>query len=241
MTTRTQVVVLTLVGALLVRISLTGEYTRFVNEWLRWPLVVTGALLVLVSFAHLVGLSGDREDTPGAEGDGHEHADGHAHGVPLSAWFLLAPVFVVFVVAPPALGSYVAERRSNAYPPPDRVAMNALPAGEVVDTTVREFVVRAQYDPGRSLEDRVVRMVGFVSTNARGEWFLTRLSVGCCAADAAAYKIEVTGHVDQPPEDSWIELTGTWVPTSEEQRGATTPEIVAQRVVPTEEPARPYE
>jgi uncharacterized repeat protein (TIGR03943 family) len=226
-TTRTQAVVLTLVGALLVRISLTGEYTRFVNEWLRWPLLATGALLVLVSFAHLFARSEE-------EGE-------HDHGVPFSAWLLLAPVFVVFVVAPPALGSYVAERRSNSYPPPDYVEMNALPAGEVVETTVSDFVVRAQYDPGRSLEDRTVAMIGFVSTDKRGDWYLTRLSVGCCAADASAYKIKVGGDVAQPPEDSWVRLTGQWVPVPEEQRGVDTPEILAQEVVATEEPAQPYE
>jgi uncharacterized repeat protein (TIGR03943 family) len=219
-------VVLTLVGALLVRISLTGEYTRFVNEWLRWPLLVTGSLLVLVSFAHLFVRSGEER---------------HDHGVPFSAWLLLAPVFVVFVVAPPALGSYVAERRANAYPPPDYVEMTPLPPGEVVETTVSDFVVRAQYDPGRSLEDRTVSMIGFVSTDKQGDWFLTRLSVGCCAADASAYKIQVSGDVSQPPVDSWVRLTGEWVPVPEERRGADTPAIVAEEVVATEEPARPYE
>jgi uncharacterized repeat protein (TIGR03943 family) len=225
-TSRTQAVVLTLVGALLVRISLTGEYTRFVNEWLRWPLLVTGSLLVLVSFAHLFTRSDEEK---------------HDHGVPFSAWLLLAPVFVVFVVAPPALGSYVAERRSNAYPPPDYVEMTPLPPGEVVETTVSDFVVRAQYDPGRSLEDRTVSMIGFVSTDKQGDWFLTRLSVGCCAADASAYKIKVSGDVSRPPVDSWVRLTGEWVPVPEERRGADTPEIVAQEVLPAEEPAQPYE
>lgn len=69
----------------------------------------------------------------------------------------------------------------------------ALPAAGPVDLTLGQFTSRAVYDSGSSLKGRTVRMTGFVDRGDNGTWYLARLLITCCAADASTYKIEIRG------------------------------------------------
>lgn len=225
--------VLTALGGVALRVSWTDEYARYVNEWMRWPLFVSGLLLVGLA---LSGLSGSGQQD---EGDG----DRDEHPTTRFAWLLLAPVMVAFVVQPPALGAYVAERRANdvnaaAY---TEAAVAPLPEGEVSPLPIAGFVARAATDEGSSLSDREVLLTGFVSTDDAGDWYVTRLSIACCAADAAAFRVRVSG-AEAPAEEQWVEVTGTWVEGSGVTVGeGDPPTIAASAVTDIEPPRRPYE
>lgn len=54
-------------------------------------------------------------------------------------------------------------------------------------------------------------MTGFVSpASAKDDgWYLTRIIVSCCAADASSVKVLVHG-VAAPKSDTWVNVTGTW-------------------------------
>ncbi|HEV2087480.1 MAG TPA: hypothetical protein VGR21_04115, partial [Cryptosporangiaceae bacterium] len=140
MSREAQSIVLLLVGGAILRISAFSDvYLRYVKEGLRWYLVVAGVLLVAVgvvtlwrevfSRRALAAYSGRHRNEASAAGDGlgsgeaasgalaqaddHAHPDdGHGHGPggPRVAWLLTLPVFAVFLVAPPPLGSYAASR-----------------------------------------------------------------------------------------------------------------------------------
>ncbi len=56
-----------------------------------------------------------------------------------------------------------------------------------------DYAARAVFDRGRSLSGRRLQLTGFVIAGARGEPYLARLVVGCCAADARPIKIGLTG------------------------------------------------
>ena len=43
----TQGLLLAFVGAVLLRLSISDAYLRYVNDWMKWPIVVSGVLLVL--------------------------------------------------------------------------------------------------------------------------------------------------------------------------------------------------
>ncbi len=227
-----QTLVLTALGGVALRVAWTGEYARYVNEWMRWPLFVSGLLLVGLALNAVLDKDGDRDEV----GDDHEHSTTRF------AWLLLLPVLVAFVVQPPALGSYVAQRRANdlsasAY---TDAAIAPLPADEVTPLPIASFVARAATDDGSSLVGGPVRLTGFV-TSGGGDWFVTRLAISCCAADAAAFRVRVDG-VDAPADEQWIEVEGTWV----EGTGVTTgrddaPALLADDVTLIGEPDRPYE
>jgi uncharacterized repeat protein (TIGR03943 family) len=189
---------------------------------------------------------GDRQPHghTGADGDREPHGHhGHAHHPAGSrlAWLLALPALALLLFPPPALGSYSADREAAHRAAQGVGTFPALPTEDPVELTLAEFSSRAVYDSGRSLKGRTVRMTGFVTHGDDGTWYLTRLAVTCCAADATTSKVEVRG-VDALPADTWITVTGAWHPKgtlgSEE---AWPPVLDAATVTRVKQPADPYE
>jgi uncharacterized repeat protein (TIGR03943 family) len=202
-----QAVVLLLVGGAILRASLTDLYLRYVKEGLRPFLIAAGVLLVASAVATLWYelRSGRRTAAPAEHDDGH----GHSHAEPRVAWLLVLPVFALLLVAPPALGSYAANRAGTAlqetsdFPP--------LPAGDPVQIALVDYATRAVYDEGKSLTGRRVRVTGFVMVGDDGAPYLARMMLSCCAADARPVKIGLDGAVPTGlAADSWLEVVGRY-------------------------------
>ncbi|MFD5227853.1 TIGR03943 family putative permease subunit, partial [Streptomyces qaidamensis] len=185
-------------------------------------------------------------DDDGHAGHGHWDDDGHAghgHGPggPRVAWFLTLPALALLLFPPPALGSYSAEREAAQRATRGVGTFPALPSGNPVDLTLGEFGSRAVYDSGRSLQGRTVRLTGFVTRGGDGTWYVTRLLVSCCAADATAAKAEVRG-AQTPPVDTWVTVTGTWHPEGGLGSDAAWPPVIdARSVRQVPQPDSPYE
>jgi uncharacterized repeat protein (TIGR03943 family) len=218
-----QALILTALGGVALRVGITDEYTRYVNAWMRWPLVVSGVLLVALAFTVLLRRYDDDHPTTPA------------------AWALLLPVVIGFVVQPPALGSYVAERRVNdvASVSYDEAAVAPLTDGETADMLVSEFVaLAATY--GEVLAGHDVQLTGFVTRDEEG-WYVTRLTMRCCAADAAAFRVRVDG-AEAPPDEQWVKVVGRWVEgTGDGTDAAEPPVLTADEVTPVPEPRQHYE
>ncbi|MFF7377608.1 TIGR03943 family putative permease subunit [Streptomyces massasporeus] len=241
-------VLLALVGAAILRVSLFSElYLRYVQAGLRPYLVVSGAALVLLAVAVVARGVAVHEGGDGhGSGDGHygdeDHA-GHSHGPagPRVAWLLTLPALALLLFPPPALGSYSAEREAGRRAAQGGGTFPALPAGNPVDLTLGEFGSRAVYDSGRSLKGRTVRLTGFVTRDGDGTWYVTRLLVSCCAADATTAKAEVRG-VEAPPVDTWVTVTGTWHPEGALGSAEAWPPVVdATSLRRVRQPDNPYE
>ena len=240
---------LILVGAAILRISAFGElYLRYVRAGLRPYLVISGAALVLLGVAMAVvrRTGHGREEGHGDE-DGHGREEGHGgadshggHG-PRTAWLLVLPALALLLFPPPALGSYSAEREAAQRAAQGVGTFPALPAGDPVELTVGEFSSRAIYDSGRSLKGRTVRLTGFVTHGDDGTWYVTRLLVSCCAADATTSKVEIRD-ADPLPADTWVTVTGTWHPEGRLGTDSAWPPVLdAATVVRVKQPADPYE
>ncbi|MFG2370101.1 TIGR03943 family putative permease subunit [Streptomyces sp. NPDC048504] len=247
-------VLLLLTGGAVLRISLFSElYLRYVQAALRPYLVVSGALLILLGLAAAVRGMRHREHEEHEEDDpeeqeedehGHSHSHSHAHGGPRIAWLLTLPALALLLFPPPALGSYSASREEAQRAAQGVGAFPALPAGKVLDISVAQYSSRAIYDTGRSLKGRTLRMTGFVTHGSNGTWYLTRLLVTCCAADATISKVEIRGdEADGAPQtDSWVTATGTWIPKGKlGTDGAWPPVLKATVVKQVKEPADPYD
>ncbi|MBB4920301.1 TIGR03943 family putative permease subunit [Streptosporangium saharense] len=223
----TQSLVLALLGGAVLWISgFSTSYLNYVKPGFRPFLVGAGIVLVVLGVA---GLFIRRK---------HDHA--HGHGV---AWLLCLPVFAILLVAPPALGSFAAARsQAPALPRQDPGSFAPLAGGGPVDMPVGEFIGRAWDDDRKSLTGRVVRLTGFVVPARRGEWYVTRMQIACCAADAFALKVLVRG-LKAPPRDSWVEVTGTWVPHTfgRMPNGLVYPELAGTGLARVPAPAEPYE
>ncbi|MGW0577154.1 TIGR03943 family putative permease subunit [Streptomyces sp. NPDC002920] len=220
---------LLLTGAAVLRITLFGDlYLRYVQAGLRPYLIVSGATLILLAALTAV-LTQSRDD------DHH-----HRHG-PRTAWLLTLPALALLLFPPPALGSYSAGREAAQRAEQGIGAFPALPSGDPLTLTVGEFSSRAIYDSGRSLKGRTLRLTGFVTHGDDGTWYVTRLLVTCCAADATTGKVEVR-NADALPADTWVTVTGTWHPKGALGSDAAWPPVLdATAVKQIDHPADPYE
>ncbi|MFJ5156604.1 TIGR03943 family putative permease subunit [Streptomyces sp. NPDC088353] len=241
-----QAVPMLLVGAAVLRISLfSALYLRYVQSGLRPYLIASGALLVLLGVA--AGVRAAREvpyeDDDEAEAeDRHGHGHGHTHTTgPRLAWLLALPATALLLFPPPALGSYSADREDAQRAAQGVGTFPPLPSGDPVDLSVAAFTSRAVYDSDRSLKGRTVRLTGFVTHGDDGTWYITRLLVSCCAADATTSKVEVRG-ADAPATDTWVTVTGIWHPKGRLGSSAAWPPLLdAKAVRRVEEPSDPYE
>ncbi|WP_217546175.1 TIGR03943 family protein [Streptomyces sp. GbtcB6] len=238
-------VLLCLVGAAALRITLFSDlYLRYVQHALRPYLIVSGIALILLGVTTAALRSRTADDHENHQDDRHGDGDGHGHhgaAGPRIAWLLTLPALALLLFPPPALGSYSAGREAAQRAAQGVGAFPALPAGNPVELTLAEFSSRAIYDSGRSLTGRTVRMTGFATHGSDGTWYLTRLMVTCCAADATTSKVEIRGE-DAPPTDTWVTVTGTWHPKGKLGSDAAWPPVLdAGSAKTVKQPSDPYE
>lgn len=256
MSREVQAIMLMLLGGAVIRISVTDVFLRYVKPVMQPFLIVAGGFLLMLGIWALVDQlrrsrassgNGSGSDTGSGDGDGHELGaddefdDGHGHGPMRAAWFLLLPVFAIVLVAPPALGSFSAERDSQMVAAPvGEDLFPALPAEDPVPLSLSEYAIRAVWDDRQSLAGRTVELTGFVTPDPDGGWWLTRMSMACCAADATVTKI----HVVDPPDlaaDTWVKLTGRWVPGGGTNSNEAIPWIEIDEIDQVPQPKEPYE
>ncbi|GAA2735690.1 TIGR03943 family protein [Actinocorallia aurantiaca] len=238
-----QNLLMVLVGGSVLWITLvTGEVVNFVKEGLRWPLVAASLVLVVLGLA---GMRRDWREDPRekAEHEGHHHGPGG----PRVAWLLCLPVLAIFAIAPPELGVFTATRadESRAAPPKIQVEEDdyALPPGpDPLPMSIGEFMGRsfeAQIGGQVTLADRRLELKGFATPGKGGSWYLTRLQMSCCAADAMALRVRIL-NAPAPEKGAWVEVVGVWRPAGRpDQQGVY--EFAAERVTPVAKPDNPYE
>lgn len=262
MTRQVQAVLLIVIGLIVFRLTVFGDYLNYVKPSLQPFLIASAALVFLlgvVSFVHnrLAGAHGEQEDVErplpveltrprSTDGptfpvpyatDHHQHRH-HGPGV---GWLFCVPMFVVLLIPPPALGSYAANRYGATVPEPASTILAPLPAGAVLPLPVKDYAVRATWGAGTTLKGRTIRLTGFVTPQADGGWYLTRLSLICCAADGRAAKVEVQGMPNEYPASAWVRVTGTWVPSPTPEPAVAIPQVRATSVEKITEPDNPYE
>ena len=242
MNRQAQSVVLLLVGGAVLRASLTDLYLRYVKQGLRPFLIAAGVLLVATAVATLWF---ELRRSGGSSAHEHELDDGHGHAVggPKVAWLLILPVLGLLLVAPPALGSYAANRAGTALQQSSE-DFAPLPPGDPVRISVLDYASRAVFDQGKSLGERRLQLSGFLIAGPDGAWYLTRMILSCCAADARPIKVALSGQLpDGLVADGWLRITGTYVAKSVKDtvNGERIPyiEVIEAESIPA--PAEQYE
>ncbi len=212
-------------AALTVRLLVTGEYLIYVRPAMAPFLAATAGLLAVLAGWTLRTVY-RRKASRQLE---------RAH-LPVVAWLLLWPVMVVLVVAPDSLGAFTASRTEPAPPPPNAAGFVSLPAGDPLGVPLEVYVERASYGGTSTLEGRRFSVLGFVSHPKQpGSWYLTRLMLRCCAADALPLQIRAVGAAPQEA-DVWLVVTGTYLPNGPDR----IPQLQVEAVEPAARPTRPY-
>ena len=222
-----------LVGTVLLRLTVTGTYRRYVRVGMGPWLAVAGVIVVVLGAIALVyalrrARNGDDDDAAG-----HDHGEGVAVG-----WLLLAPIAVLLLVAPPTLGSYGVNRGAAVNVRSGGAVFDPLPRGSnAVPMTLLEYGQRAFDRHGSSLTGSTVQLTGFISKVDPGGFRLARYQIACCAADAVPAVVIVHGVAGHPPRrDSWVQVTGAYLGGS-----GDLPRLAATSVQQIPVPNEPYE
>jgi uncharacterized repeat protein (TIGR03943 family) len=229
-----------LVGAVLLRLSLTGTYQRYVRVGMGPWLTLAGLVVIGLGLATLVRAlraqrapAGDGDD---GDGDGHGDFHDHDHGDRVG-WLLLAPIAALLLVAPPTLGSYGVDRGAAVDVRAGASTFDPLPAADApAPMTLLEFNQRALDHDGDSFDGRTVQLTGFVA-DQETPFRLARYQIACCAVDAAPVVVRIVGTVGATPaRDQWVTVTGTFEGLDDD-----VPELSATSIVEVPPPEDPYE
>jgi uncharacterized repeat protein (TIGR03943 family) len=219
-----------LLGTVLLRLTFTGTYRRYVRVGMGPWLAVAGVVVIVLGCVTLVRALRGSHDA-----DGHDHG---ADGSRRVGWLLLAPIAALLLVAPPTLGSYGVDRGATVDVRAGASVFEPLAeGGGPVQMTLLEFGQRAFDHDGATFNGVPVELTGFVAGSEEGGFRLARYQIACCAADAAPVVVRVLGiGGDAPPRDQWVRVTGAFRSTDGE-----TPQLAATSVVEIAPPDDPYE
>jgi uncharacterized repeat protein (TIGR03943 family) len=231
----TQNILLALLGAALLKLAFSGAYLRYVKASLLPWVVAAGIIMIILA---VVAIARDMIHAPTSHHEVHDHSSSSR-----SPWLLLLPLLAVFLINPPALGADTVNRS-------DRNAVSAatpnsgfapLPQDAVVSMSVSEFVTRTAWDDSGSLNNRTVKLSGFIVRKGEST-YVARLAISCCAADASPVRVLLAGRdlVDLPA-DQWIEVTGRVVPGSAIKETAYVPTMMVSDIVLIPTPENTYE
>lgn len=119
MSRNTQSVLMALLGALLISITVSGRFTSYVKPGFGPLLLIAGGVLIAVGLASIVlgvraDLRADRDGAAHAADDADDEAHGHSHDRSMAPWLIMAPVLVLLLLAPPALGADAVGRNAGS-------------------------------------------------------------------------------------------------------------------------------
>jgi len=124
-----------LLGGLLISITISGRFTSYVRPGFGPLLLIAGCILMLVGILSIVlGIRADRrtdlslvslsvgaggvEDRSLHQHDSGDHQHdahhGHSHDRSKAPWLILAPILVLLLLAPPALGADAVSRNAGS-------------------------------------------------------------------------------------------------------------------------------
>lgn len=246
----TQAVLMTALGLLLAEKLWTGDIFYYINERF-FPLILFGAIASLTLAVGAFWLW-QREGA-------HTHTHGHAHGhddhdhphlparFPVwSVWWVAVPVVLSLIVPSRPLGASAIDNRGLNLSGPLTVGRNGAvatlqiaPADRNILDWIRAFNYSA--DPAE-FTDQPADVIGFVYKDPRlpaGQFLVSRFTVTCCAADAAAVALLVAWpDTANLPENAWVRVRGPV--RVAEFNGRPTPLIAAASLEQVEQPAHPY-
>ena len=206
----TQHAVLLLLGAYVLQVALTDAHLAYVQAGFRPFLLIAAAVLIAVALLGLFRAWRSRRE------HADSHAGGHGHGAPRVAWLLVAPAAVLALVAPPALGSFTVARQTPPAELPGGVTATPIgpddPGQDYRTLPLVGYQLRALADDSSAFEGRRIRLVGFVSPREGSGWYVSRIAISCCAADAVGITVVVDGDQGDLSPDQWVEVVGTWAP-----------------------------
>jgi uncharacterized repeat protein (TIGR03943 family) len=235
-------------GVMLLMKVISNTLPLYVHVRYTPMVVITGVVLLILAGVQVVMTV---RETP-HDHDHHDHDhDDHDHK-PIT-WrspallALLVPVILGIVVPARALGSAAIDAQGFSNTGTGmRTVQTIADTTSAVDTSqwsLLHWVNALVYTPDDPrLQGQPIETTGFVWRNdamPEGQFYISRFVVSCCSADGLAIYLPVQWEGSSAlPVDSWVRVRGTI--GLEEQDGQKAAVIVAEELIPIEQPAQPY-
>ena len=260
---RAENVLLVVVGLATLGVLVNGSYVAYVKAGFAPLLLLGGVVTLALGLTGLLWPGGRPAPTPArrrttkpsaalrtataARVTDDVRGDDHGHGSPRSAWLMVLPVAVLLLVSPAALGSFTASRQAQAIGAPTGAEASSPigpddPGADYRSESLLVYGVRALAEDTSALTGRTFRLEGFVVPRDGGGYYLTRMAITCCAADARPVAVLLDGVTTDLVADEWIEVIGSWAPPQQHPGGGWfDPAITPRSVTPAETPQNTYE
>lgn len=207
-------------GGFFIYLWASGRATTYIGPKTWWVVALGAITLPAVALAYLWGARGHKR-SPSVRELG-------TNGL------LVAPILFTLMVPAPSLGALAVENK--------RTKNVAAPLEAAIEGDIRLYEIAwaaesAEYASYNELgEGTPVDFVAFVSNelDKQGELEVSRFMVGCCAADANAFSVKITGASDIPI-DTWVQVKGKLTGTPGENL-----KVAADSVTKVAQPDNPY-
>jgi uncharacterized repeat protein (TIGR03943 family) len=229
------ITLLGLSGGFLGWLALSGEYRLYLRPVMIWTIAPAAAFLIGLAIWKVISAIRSRPSTTAVSepvDEGRHEADRHSISLP---WLLLVPCLIIAIIGPTSLGSFGAaaapppavEVPTGGYPP--------LPPGDPLELPIQVYVDRASFGGAATLQGRRFTIIGFVSPGSDKAWYLTRLLIRCCVADALPVQVRAVGAPAEKP-DQWVRVTGSYLSSEIDH----TARLQVEKVEPVPQPKDPY-
>jgi uncharacterized repeat protein (TIGR03943 family) len=181
-------------GGFFVYLWVSGRATTYIGPKTAWVVTLGALTLPVVALAYLWGAR--RQRTPASVKELGANA------------LLVAPILLALMVPAPSLGALAVRNKQTRHGPPP--VASAPEDGQIRLYEIAWASDSSKYASTAGVTSGMpVDFVGFVSQPAKGgKLVLSRFFVSCCAADATAYSVTVTG-ASSFPVDTWVSVKGT--------------------------------
>ena len=226
-----------IVGAAMLRLSLTHTYERYVRVGMGPFLTLSGVAVIVLGLLTLV-YALRRAGRPAPHDDDHDHDHDEHEGVGVG-WLLLAPIAALLLVRPSDARKLRVDRGASVDVRAGAPVFPRIPrrrrSARDESARVRPAGVRPRR---RELQRFACAADGLRRRRSTdGGFRLARYQIACCAADATAMVVRVVGTAGSlPVRDEWVTVTGRFKPG-----GTETPELTATNVAQIAAPEDPYE
>ena len=212
-----------LVGVALGYASISGSYRAWVSQS---PVLIALSSVGLV----MVGLTTACQ---------REHCGCGNHDHRWSPWVLGFLAVIIVGASPAALQPAQVETANRVvFATNNGGTMPPLPAGETPELGIPDIIGRLMAPADDQLRGKKVQVTGQLSVE-HGVSLLSRVVIICCAADARAYRIELSDprhKLRNIPAGTWVHVTVTLLPgTGTEQRNWV-PIVVVEAAESTVDP-----
>jgi putative membrane protein len=225
-----------------------GTLSFYINQrfaWLSFVAVLILAALALTMVYRLIEARSKGAEAEKTDEHDHEHAHEHRHGVSWGAVAIMAiPMLLGLLVPARPLGASAVNNRGIGLSAPQRAgsvtqAQRAVTGPKNILDWLRDF---AKNPAPAAFNGQAVDIIGFVYRDPRNgtdQIWISRFTITCCVADAAAVGLLVqTSVATSLTNDSWIHVTGKLM--AGQFAGEAVPVIIPDKIEPAQQPENPY-